>query len=654
MVSFRGAARVLLAGLSIVACNALVGIEDPIVVQPKLAGCVLNTDCADSAQVCLFQTCSPPCEGDRDCDDGARCLVTEAGSACVVSTSAGCSETVECPLGSVCSGGACRNDCSGGCLADQQCGADGACHGSSAHDPSPSSGGSGGATGAPGMGGDGGAAGSSTPEPVCEPGKKRCAELVIETCIADEWTPTGDCPFACIDGACSGECAPQTKGCEGLVPRTCGDDAKWQAGAACAKVCEKGECVDRCTQGTLQCSGGDLTECGANGAFALKQDCAVDCVNEHCTECTPPAEECQNGQHRTCSQDGKWGTPFTCDFLCVGTDCGVCTPNPTPTDCINNTPQYCDQSGAWKSEGTACTGSKPVCLDGACVECTAPAKDCLDGNTPRSCTAAGAWKNATDCSGGAPVCLAGVCVACSPGTKGCADSNTPRSCMDNGTWLNGVDCSGAKPACSSGVCAECTGTQKTCINGDAYLCSSDSWSLLANCTPPGQICQSGVCAANNPYSIGFSTPLADSVSPADDILYLQKLPALTVAADLIVLGMVGRTANANAFARFVIYEDNAGAPGAYLARTGDVSIKAGSTEDVPIPLATSLSAGKAYWVGAVFTGGATTYGKANANATPIRRLGLTYGSAFPATFSGGTTLSGVEWNFYITVRDVSQ
>jgi hypothetical protein len=226
--------------------------------------------------------------------------------------------------------------------------------------------------------------------------------------------------------------------------------------------------------------------------------------------------------------------------------------------------------------------------------------------------------------------------------------------MDNGTWLNGVDCSGAKPACSSGVCAECTGTQKTCINGDADLCSSDSWSLLANCTPPGQICQSGVCAANNPYSIGFSTPLADSVSPADDILYLQKLPALTVAADLIVLGMVGRTANANAFARFVIYEDNAGAPGAYLARTGDVSIKAGSTEDVPIPLATSLSAGKAYWVGAVFTGGATTYGKANANATPIRRLGLTYGSAFPATFSGGTTLSGVEWNFYITVRDVSQ
>ena len=654
--------RLLAVALLLVGCSTLLGVEDT-----RVQGtCTTKAECAPGFD-CLLGACRDQCASDQECGDGARCLKAIGTSACIPAN-ADCGES--CPEGTKCVGQVCRSQCSsnGDCAGGQEC-QSGVCVGTDkVHDSPISTGGAGGGTAVPSGGtagttdmggtsaGSGELAGAAGADigPVCVPGHKRCQDLVIETCISDAWTATGDCPYACTDGECTGQCVPDTKDCSSLVPRTCLKNATYELGTACPKVCEKGECVDRCTKDALQCNNGDLQKCGADGQWALSQDCLVDCVNEKCTECAPPAEECKNGAHRTCGQDGTWGTPFNCQYVCVGNDCGSCSPNLTPTECIDNTPQYCDATGEWKKATSACSGDTSVCLDGTCVECQSPAKDCYDASTPMSCQANGFWKNGAKCMGSTAACLNGSCVACAPGTKGCADADTLRSCLDNGVWQDGANCSGSKSVCSNGACVACTGSQKTCINGDAYICSSESWSLLADCSPPSQICKSGVCAANNPYSVGFSSALPDPVSPANDILYLQKMPALSVDADLISLGMIGRVANVNAFGRFVIYSDNAGAPGAYLARTGDVSIKAGFTEDVPIPLATKLSAGKTYWVGAVFTGGATTYGQSNAAATPIRRVSLGYGAAFPDPFSGGSTLAGVEWNFYITVRDVSQ
>ena len=61
-------------------------------------------------------------------------------------------------------------------------------------------------------------------------------------------------------------------------------------------VCDNGTCVDKCTENALQCSNGDLQHC-VNGVYTLLQNCEADCVNDKCTECTPPAEECTNSTH---------------------------------------------------------------------------------------------------------------------------------------------------------------------------------------------------------------------------------------------------------------------------------------------------------------------------------------------------------------------
>src|SRR5262245_49573650 len=98
----------VLAGIG--ACNAIAGIEDPVVVKPQGESCILNSDCDDANQVCLFKTCSPPCEKDVDCDSGEYCLSTAAGNGCVSTGRASCNGGEPCPEGSACFEGQCRTD----------------------------------------------------------------------------------------------------------------------------------------------------------------------------------------------------------------------------------------------------------------------------------------------------------------------------------------------------------------------------------------------------------------------------------------------------------------------------------------------------------------------------------------------------------------
>src|SRR5690606_20143184 len=112
MVTLKTFSTVTLAALiGALACNTLLGIESPNIVDGE--GCLLNSDCTQSAHVCLFKTCSPPCEEDKDCSEGARCLETEVGTACVRAVDASCegAETNECPDGTTCANGSCRVAC---------------------------------------------------------------------------------------------------------------------------------------------------------------------------------------------------------------------------------------------------------------------------------------------------------------------------------------------------------------------------------------------------------------------------------------------------------------------------------------------------------------------------------------------------------------
>lgn len=749
------------------ACNAIVGIDDPIVVEAPREHCILNSDCDDSKQVCLFETCSPPCAGDVDCEPGEFCLRTDVGNGCVREQTAACDASRPCPAGTDCFDGACLADCSGDasiCLEGQRCDADGACRGSGTGGSGAGGGGKGGTNGGAGAGGraggsagspgSGGAGGSGTaglpgaagegaqageggtagdgsggtdtagsggdgPATECETNETRCDEDGLrQTCDGTGfWGEPEECPYVCIAGACTGECVPDTNDCDpdGVSRLECSAMGVWEVVQTCSGVCSGGACAGSCSPGTRQCAAGILQLCGQDGRWGTEEDCPFICdpVLKDCTgECDPNQLRCSDGKLQTCQSDANWNAGTTCPFVCEAGDnpgefrCGgECRPG--TTECRSNTElATCGTDGDWGNPQTcvnmACRGNPAACGG----ECAPGTTACEDASTLLSCGSDGEY-DSTDCAASNRACIAttggafGCGGSCAPGNRRC-NNNAVETCSAQGSYGNPSACtgqacveSGSSAACQgncspgsercannavetcsaqgaygnpqtctnqtcllSGTDASCQGVcapnQTNCMTGDAYRCNtSGTWGLLADCVPPGQICQGGACVANNPYTIGFGTALPDPESPADNILYLQKLPVLSVDVDVLVLGMVGR-GNNGAFARFALYRDNAGLPGAYVARTGDVQVLMGPTEDVPIPLATRLTAGTTYWVGAVFTGGAQTYRRANSAAPPIRRYALTYGNTFPDPVSGGTQLTGLEWNFYVTVRNVAQ
>jgi hypothetical protein len=309
------------------------------------------------------------------------------------------------------------------------------------------------------------------------------------------------------------------------------------------------------------------------------------------------------------------------------------------------------------------------------ANCNTSANDGCETNLNSTSSCGTTCQNKQTCTtaNGTPSCAAGSCgiASCNAGHGNCngtigdgceTDLNVTTAC---GTTCAGrIACSTVHgvPSCTNGACGmgscnsgwgDCGGNNDGCeTNLNSIASCGSSCQLKVNCGS-GQICTSGQCLTNNPYTVGFATALSTAWSPADNILYLQKLSPITLDADVVALGLVGRLNN-GAFAQFALYEDNAGVPGAFVARTGDVQVLAGPTEDVPIPGTARVFAGKTYWAGAVFTGGAGSYSLTNASAPLVHRAALTYGNAFPNPYVVGSTLSAVEYNFYITVRTVPQ
>ncbi|HEY0469458.1 MAG TPA: hypothetical protein VGC79_34955, partial [Polyangiaceae bacterium] len=141
---------------TVVACNAILGNEDSFNLLPK-SSCLLSSECSGD-QICIFATCSNPCQKDKDCNPGDRCLVTSADdtTACVGPTQATCSGDT-CPSGTACSEGTCRTVCdtANPCRDDQTC-TNAVCVGIDAnHDPGAASLGSAGASGSTSGGSDG-------------------------------------------------------------------------------------------------------------------------------------------------------------------------------------------------------------------------------------------------------------------------------------------------------------------------------------------------------------------------------------------------------------------------------------------------------------------------------------------------------------------
>ncbi len=325
------------------ACNAIIGNESSYTLVPDRT-CLLPSQCP-KGQVCLFKTCSPPCEADVDCvNPNARCLKTEAGTACVVSGTASCSASEPCPRGSVCRDGACRNECSAtSCLTDQRC-AGGICVSTDPkRDPgaveAAGGGGAGGAAGADAGGtAGGGASGGGGGHDAGAGGRE-----------ANSGGSAGDASGGAAAGAAGsagaggGPCVPSgAEQCFNGVDDDCNGDVDC-ADSACDGPAMCAPVPQGATLGTFAMMG---TQCPAGySPLTLNRGLTASVLCEGCS-CTPDSTRCETGVygHGANACPGLYSGVLSNVF---STDCGgvpadanlyyfgirgftTCTPSGTP------------------------------------------------------------------------------------------------------------------------------------------------------------------------------------------------------------------------------------------------------------------------------------------------------------------------------------
>jgi hypothetical protein len=418
----------VLAVATVLGCNALLGIEEGTPRATDAGACVLNSDCPDPHQVCLFQVCSPPCVADKDCPGGARCLATESGTACVVSAAAACAGTDGCPAGTTCSANECRNPCGSAgkaCLPDQTCTASVCVGNDHGHDP------------------------------IRDAGADARSDAKPADAAPDHATP-GD------GGVCTPSAKPTKCGAK-ETPQLCNASGQWEDVATGA-----------CSGATPVCLNGACVACAPN---ASPTQCSSNNTPQFCN----PSGQWESVPSGACSG----ATP-----ACLNGVCGTCTPSATPTQCSNNTPQFCTTGGTWQPVPTgACAGANGTCLNGSCVACAPnPSPTQCANNTPQFCNASGSWQNAAACSGATSVCLSGGCVACSPDPAPTqCSNNAPQFCNANGSWQSNAVC-GSGLACKSGQCA-CTPAATSCSGSTLLTCSNDGTSVTS--TPCASGCVLG-------------------------------------------------------------------------------------------------------------------------------------------------------------------
>src|SRR3954451_4804992 len=201
-------------------------------------GCDGDLDC-DPSEVCIFGLCSSSCTKIADCKNGATCLDTGRGSACVRLQDNACVTTANCPARTRCVAGRCLTDCEAGsgtqCLAGQTC-VDGTCMlgvglptGDASVDGSTMS-----SAGAGPAGQTVSGSGGATAPAVCASGSVRCDENWVVRCKeAGETEAEETCAFACQEGACTGVCTPKTLRCDGQQRQRCNDAGDWEAMETC-------------------------------------------------------------------------------------------------------------------------------------------------------------------------------------------------------------------------------------------------------------------------------------------------------------------------------------------------------------------------------------------------------------------------------------
>lgn len=334
------------------ACNAVLGVDDLVVVAPDGgattttttgaggsdcgAGCAAEACCAG---VCVELATDPAHCG--SCDNACK------GTTCVAG---GC--TTECTPPSF----DCNDSLADGCEVDVD--TDPAHCGSCTESCAPGSTCAGGACVCPPMQGDC----DADPDHVCEidlsSDESHCGDCTT-VCAANETCTAGEC--TCTPGFL--DCVA-TPGCESSAsdPATCGDCITTCDGT---QVCNAGTCADACDPG--------LTLCTAS---------CVDLQNDpsHCGNCDTPV-----GPNQTCV-----GGMATCD---PGWD--DCSAAPGCETATTSDPQHCGKCAIVCKPGALCVMSGCQCSLSTPLDCGAACQECC---------------NNADCAPG-NVCSGGTCIS---------------------------------------------------------------------------------------------------------------------------------------------------------------------------------------------------------------------------------------------------
>jgi hypothetical protein len=93
----------------------------------------------------------------------------------------------------------------------------------------------------------------------CAPTARGCTNGVPQVCTnAGRWTPTGDaCPYACVQGTCTGVCVPGRTRCANGAAEKCDEGGQWAAGTG------------DCTPPTV------VSVTPANGARGVRKDAVI-------------------------------------------------------------------------------------------------------------------------------------------------------------------------------------------------------------------------------------------------------------------------------------------------------------------------------------------------------------------------------------------
>lgn len=350
--------------------------------------------------------------------------------------------------------------------------------------------------GKPDAGGDSGSDSASTP---CKTDEFRCVGDALETCTADQthFQPVATCK--------AGLCDAEGKQCDNCVAGDGACEPNGTSYKACDATGQK-EQATTCTGATPFCT----DKAGKASCVACKV----------ASDCPPSASECSLA---ACSTEGACGVSAVakgapCGAAGAGGSCdgaGACVYcTPGEKRCTGLVPETCDAKSQW-SAAAACSGADPICLAGACVQCTATAdcaastNDCLSatcasnkcGYSPQAQgTACGSGSGTGTCNG------SGQCNVCQPGSKTC-NGNVPLVCGSNGQYSAQTACGGGTPECdpASGSCVQCTSLAQCPTSSNpclSPLCTTGSCGFApkaAGTTCPGGTCSAtGVCQICTP------------------------------------------------------------------------------------------------------------------------------------------------------------